>query len=517
MHQKLYICSSLLKGMKLFSTHQIRDIDRLTIHNEPVSSIDLMERAAVAIFRWFAGNAGADKRVVVFAGPGNNGGDGLALARMLVEAGYYVDVFLLEASSFSSDYQVNLNRLKNQGIVTPYSIKGEIDFPNIDCDSIIIDALFGSGLKKPLEGLAAHLIDFINGRNAKIISIDMPSGLFGEENLFLGDNPAIKASVTLTLQFPKLSFFFAEHDHFLGKWIILPIGLNQNAIDSTVTQYFYIDSSMASSMLKARTKFSHKGDYGHCLVIAGSKGMIGAAVLSSAACIKSGSGLVTVHVPQIGYPILQQSIPEVMVESDESECCFTSTNSLSGYSATAIGPGIGKAQATVEGFRRLLKEVKSPLVIDADGLNILAENQELIALIPPMTVITPHPGEFDRLFGKCVSGFNRLKKAIEKSAEHNIVIVSKGAFTQVVCPDGQVYFNSTGNSGMSTGGSGDVLTGVITSLLGQGYDPVSSSILGVYVHGLAGDIAAKEKGMNALTATDIVSYLGDAFNLIPNT
>ncbi len=503
--------------MKLFSTSQIRDIDRLTIENEPVSSINLMERASDSLFRWFASNISADKRVAIFAGPGNNGGDGLALARMLIESGYSIDVYLLSATSYSIDYQENLKRLKNQGIVIPHNIQTENDFPKIDSNSIIVDALFGSGLTKPLAGSAAHLVNFINGCNTKIISIDMPSGLFGEENPFPNNNSVIKSGITLTLQFPKLSFFFAENNQFIGKWIILPIGLSPDAINSTSTLYNYIDSSSVTPVIKMRGSFGHKGDYGHCLVIAGSIGMMGAAVLSSTSCIKSGSGLVTAHVPKIGYSILQQSIPEVMVEIDENDYCFTSISPLSKYSAIAIGSGIGKDQRSVDGFHKLFKEVKAPLIIDADGLNILAENPKLMELIPAMTVITPHPGEFDRLFGKCYSGFHRLKIAIDKSAKNNIIIVLKGAFTQIVCPDGRVYFNSTGNPGMATGGSGDVLTGVITSLLGQGYNPVDSSILGAYIHGMAGDLAADKKGVDGITASDIINYLSDAFNIISNS
>jgi len=503
--------------MKLFFTSQIRDIDRLTIEKEPVSSINLMERAADSMFRWFAGNVCADIRVVIFVGSGNNGGDGFALARMLIETGYSVEVYMLEASAYSIDCQVNFNRLRTQGVIHPRLIKGEAQFPIIDSGSLVVDALFGSGLTRPLAGIAAQLIDYINGCGAKIISIDMPSGLFGEENPFPNENPVARATITLTLQFPKLSFFFAENNQFVGKWIALPIGLYPDAINSTSTPYAYVDSSMVSSIIKIRSRFSHKGNYGHCLVIAGSEGMMGAAVLASTSCIRSGSGLVTAHVPKIGYSILQQSIPEVMVEIDESDSCFTSASSLLKYSAIAIGPGVGKDQISVEGFYKLLQEVEIPLVVDADGLNMLAENPKLMELVPAMTIITPHPGEFDRLFGKSDSTYQQLQLAIDKAARHNIVIVLKGAFTQVVCPNGQVYFNSTGNPGMATGGSGDVLTGIITSLLGQGYDSVSSSIMGVYVHGVAGDLAVVEKGVNALTASDIIFYLGEAFNITYST
>lgn len=501
--------------MKLFLTSQIRELDRLTIEMEPISSINLMERSAGALFQWFAENISSVQKVLVFAGPGNNGGDGLALARILIDSGYCVTVYLLESSTLSVDCQINLKRLKTQGVINPYTIKGEDDFPIIDCNSVIVDALFGSGLTRPLSGISATLVNFINNSSkSRIISIDMPSGLFGEENPFPNQNPIIKASTSLTLQFPKLSFFFAENNQYVSEFIVIPIGLNSDAINLTLTPYHYIISSSVTPFIKTRTRFSHKGNSGHCLIIAGSKGMMGAAVLASTACIKSGSGLVTAHVPEIGYSILQQSIPEVMVDVDSNNCCFSSISLVSKYSAIAIGPGLGASHVTVEGMVKLIKEVKSPIVIDADGLNILSANSDLLDLIPLGTIITPHPGEFDRLFGKSDSGYQRLKKAIEKAAKYRIFIVLKGANTQVVCPDGKVYFNSTGNPGMATGGSGDVLTGIITSLLGQGYNPELSSVLGVYLHGLAGDLAVEKKGVNSITASDIIYYLGDAFKLI---
>ncbi|NVO12209.1 MAG: NAD(P)H-hydrate dehydratase [Bacteroidales bacterium] len=499
--------------MKIFLTPQIRDIDRLTIEKEPISSINLMERAANAIFRWFAHNISAVNTIAIFAGPGNNGGDGLALARMLIETGYSVDIYTFESTNNSPDYLINLVRLKNQRIAIPTIIKDESNFPKINSNTIIVDALFGSGLTRPLSGLTSQLINYLNNCNTPIISIDIPSGLYGDENPSPNNNPAIKASVTLTLQFPKISFFFAENAKHVGDWKILPIGLNDDAIESMPTPYSYINGAMVSSMLKPRNRFDHKGTFGHCLIIAGSYGMMGASVLASTACIKSGSGLVTAHVPKIGYPILQQSIPEVMIEVDENDNHFSTIGSITKYSAIGIGPGIGKDRITANGLKNLLENVKNPLLIDADGLNILADNPEFINILPENTVVTPHPGEFDRLFGKSASGFQRLKLALDKAKQYGIIIVLKGAYTQIVCPDGNVYFNSTGNPGMATAGSGDVLTGIITSLLGQGYNPILSSIIGVYLHGLSGDLAMESKGSNALTASDIINYLGKAFQL----
>lgn len=500
--------------MKVFTTSQIRQIDRLTIETEPIPSIDLMERASSALLSWFVSNISATKKIYLFAGPGNNGGDGLALARMMIGVGYWVEVYILDAPSFSTDFQINLERLNSQGVVKYHLIKGKNDFPSIDGNSIIVDALFGSGLSRPLAGIAAMLIDFINESKSKIIAIDMPSGLLGEENPVPNNNPIIKADLTLTLQFPKFSFFFPENSQYVGDWHMLPIGLSIKAIDETESSYYFVDDLHITSILKKRNKFYHKGNFGHCLIVSGSYGMMGAAVLSSSACIKTGAGLVTAHIPKAGYEILQQSIPEVMANCDENDNSFSNVSLSSRYSSVGIGPGIGKSNLAVKGFSKLLKEINSPLVIDADGLNILSENRELMNHIPFMTIITPHPGEFDRLFGISDSGYNRLQIAIRESASRNIIIVLKGAHTQVICPNGKVFFNFTGNPGMATAGSGDVLTGIITSLLGQGYDPVSSAILGVYLHGLAGDLASQAKSQESLSASDIINYIGDAFKLI---
>ena len=500
--------------MKVFTTTQIRQIDRLTIETEPIPSIDLMERASGELLSWFVSNISSTRKIYLFAGPGNNGGDGLALARMMIEVGYWVEVYILDAPSFSTDFQINSGRLIAQGVAKSHLIKGKNDFPTIDQDSIIVDALFGSGLSRPLAGIAAMLIDFINDSKSKIIAIDMPSGLLGEENPVPNNNPIIRASVTLTLQFPKFSFFFPENNQYVGDWLILPIGLSVKAIDETPSPYYYVDESYIFSILRERNKFYHKGNFGHCLIVSGSFGMMGAAVLSSTACIKSGAGLVTAHIPKAGYEILQQSMPEVIVNCDENDSSFSGVSSLAKYSSVGIGPGIGRSHLAVKGMSKILKEIDSPLVIDADGLNILSENRDLMNLIPFMTIITPHPGEFDRMFGKSDSGYNRLQVAINESARRNIIIVLKGAYTQVICPNGKVFFNSTGNPGMATAGSGDVLTGIITSLLGQGYDPIASAILGVYIHGLAGDLASQAKSQESLSASDIINYIGDAYKLI---
>jgi NAD(P)H-hydrate epimerase len=497
--------------MKVFCCNQIKEIDRFTIEQEPIASIDLMERAALGLMRFFAVNYSSEHPIFIFSGTGNNGVDGVALARLLVSIGYDVKLFILYADSYSDDNRINIDRLIEQGVINPIFIKSINDITNIPRNAIIVDALFGSGLTRPLLGLAAEVVNFINSSECLVVSIDIPSGLFGEENPFPNTNPVINANRTLTLQFPKLSFFFADNFRNVGQWNIIDIGLHPQAISKTDTPYYYIDNNLLRSVLKPRLKYSHKGNFGHCLIVAGSKGMMGAAVLCARSCLRAGAGLVTVHIPKVGYSILQQSVPEAIFQVDDNDNFFSNAPFSSKFTSIGIGPGLGKDEVSITGFRNLIREAKNPIVIDADGLNILASSPDLLELIPENSILTPHIGEFSRLFGEQSSGRKRLNVAIAMAAKYRIIIVVKGAHTRIVCPDGKVFFNSTGNPGMATAGSGDVLTGIISSLLGQGYSAVSACIIGVFLHGLAGDIAAKRFGESSLTATDITNCIGEAY------
>lgn len=496
--------------MKVFPTKKVRELDAFTIEHEPISSINLMERAAYELFRWITSEVSVNEHVLVFAGPGNNGGDGLALARMLYSVGYNVDVYVLSAKSYSNDFTGNYNRLKGLG-VSVTELTSVKEFPKIDSNNILVDALFGSGLTRPLEGLAAQLVLYINNLGLKVISIDIPSGLFGDENPYPNTNQVVQATVTLTLQFPKLSFFFAENYKYTGKWKVLPIGLHPEGIKKVDTNYFYIDETEVLKRTKNRETFSHKGTYGHALIAAGSKGMVGAAVLASKAAVCAGAGLVTSVVPGCGYSILQVNVPEALCLADGTDNFLSENIAIGKCNAVCIGSGIGKEQKTLSVLQNLLSSATVPLVVDADALNLISQNKNLLDMIPNNSVITPHPGEFDRLFGEHNSGYERLVTAIKMAEKLGVVIVVKGAYTQVVLPSGQVYFNSTGNPGMATGGSGDVLSGIITSLLAQGYRLEDAAIVGVYVHGAAGDIAAAKLGYQALSAMDIINSLGAAF------
>jgi NAD(P)H-hydrate epimerase len=499
--------------MKLFRSDQIKQIDEYTIKEEPIESIDLMERAANQLLRWYVSRFDRSKRVFFFIGPGNNGGDGLALARLLDAHGYDCRVYYINfTEKTSDDWKKNLIRLETETSLRVNFLKSGDQFPIIPTGDIIIDAIFGSGLSRPAEGLAGEVISIINQFRAIIISIDIPSGLFGEDNSLNNYEFVIRASYTLSFQFPKISFLFAENAAYLGEWFILPIGLSENAIRNIDSSFHLTENKDLISFLKKRKKFDHKGVYGHGLLVSGSLGRMGAAVLGASAALRTGIGLITCHVPGCGVVIVQSSVREAMVEIDENDKCVSEIGSTDIYSAVGIGPGVGTQPESQNALHQLLITCKKPLVIDADGLNILSLNKEWLSLIPPGTVLTPHPKEFERIAGKSENSYQRLVRQIELSIKLKCVIVLKGAYTSVTTPDGMVFFNSTGNPGMATAGSGDVLTGIVLSLLSQGYKPEEAAVLGVYLHGLAGDLAAEDSSFESIIASDIINYTGRAFN-----
>lgn len=498
--------------MKIFTNKQIAEIDQLTIQLESIFSIDLMERASQQVTHWIIQNISTDLTFYVFAGPGNNGGDALAIARQLADKNCTCTVYIASfGHELKGDPATNLQRLKEQNKVLITLIDNEESIPEIPADAIIIDGLFGSGLNKPLNKLAAKLVNKINQSKATVISIDIPSGLFGEDNSSNELAAIVRAKFTLTFQFPKLSFFFPENAGFIGYWEVLPIGLHPEAILQTESNYYSLAKTYISGILKKREKFSHKGTYGHALLIAGSYGKMGAAVLSSKACLRAGVGLLTSHVPQSGYQIIQNSVPEAMVSIDQSNEVFSQLSDLSRYSAIGTGPGLGKKQETQLALKKLLQAKPEKLVLDADALNILAENQDWYELFPENTILTPHPKEFERLAGASDNSYQRLQKQIQFSKQYKLIVVCKGSHTCITLPDGSAFFNNTGNPGMATAGSGDVLTGIILGLLAQKYSPEEAALMGVYIHGLSGDLAAKKLGQNALIAGDLIENLGTAF------
>jgi NAD(P)H-hydrate epimerase len=500
--------------MKILSIDKIREADLFTIQNEPIAGIDLMERAANACFYWLITNIPNHKKIRVICGTGNNGGDGLAIARLMALKGYSTEVFLVGApGKLSHDCRINYDRLVEMTSVRCKVIKEKDHLPDFDAgEDIVIDALFGSGLTRPVTGFLAGVIRHINDQRSITISIDVPSGLFCDETVAVSpDTAIIHADHTLTFSPPKLAFFFPENDQYVGNWHVLDIGIMQEFIDNTETRYNYITGPDCKKILKKRNKFSHKGTFGHAYLICGSKGKMGAAVLAAKACLRSGPGLVTVHVPRSGNTILQTEVPEAMLDIDADEEIFSGISDLSAYSSIAIGPGIGMADATRRTLKLLIQNSDIPLILDADAINILGENKTWIPFVPKGSIFTPHPKEFERLVGKSSNNFERNKIQREFSIKHGVYIVLKGANTAITTPEGNCWFNTTGNPGMATGGSGDVLTGILAGIKAQGYSLLETCLLGIYIHGLAGDFAAKELGQEALIAGDIVQHMGNSF------
>ncbi|MCE7039764.1 NAD(P)H-hydrate dehydratase [Dyadobacter sp. CY312] len=492
--------------MKIFNTEQIRQADAFTIANEPISSINLMERASTAFVRWFCDQFVHTRPIAIFCGKGNNGGDGLAIARLLCERSYQVKVFIIEHSANASvDFQSNLTKLKNH--TTPTHVYKIKDLPHLPANTIVIDAILGSGLSRPATEILAEVIDALNKTRNKIISVDIASGLYADK-LNGKDDVIIKPQCTVSFQFPKLAFLLPQNADFVGNWHVVDIGIHPEFINNTDTPYHFTDQITAEKLITPRRKFSHKGTFGHALILAGSYGKIGAAVLSGKACLRSGVGLLTMHIPACGYDIMQIAIPEAMATVDSGLKHLTELPDVETYSAIGIGPGLSQEKPTVLLLEKLIKTAKASLVIDADALNLLAQNQHLLSILPKETILTPHQKEFQRLAGESSDEFARLELARDFAKKYQVIICLKGANTAVILSNGDVHFNSTGNAGMATGGTGDVLTGIITALLAQGYSPEHAATLGVYQHGLAGDRAVGKRGMSAMIASDVIDNLG---------
>ncbi|MCF8338305.1 MAG: NAD(P)H-hydrate dehydratase [Bacteroidales bacterium] len=499
--------------IKILPVNKIKEADQYTIENEPIASIDLMERASKRIAEWIELNIKTDRRINIVSGPGNNGGDGLALARKLSDQDYDVNVFLLNPKgTLSEDNKKNYDRLKGYKDVILTEIKEQNDIPGIKSEEVYIDAIFGSGLDRKVTGLMADVINQLNDSSADVISIDAPSGLFIDRSNAENKGAIMKATHTLTFQFPKLAFMFSDNSVYTGSWETIPIDLHPDFIQQVETNHFFLESADIKKVIKGRKKFSHKGNFGHALLIAGKYSSMGAAVLAARSCLRTGAGLLTSHVPGWGYNIIQNTVPEALTSIDESNKSFTEVPELSHYQAIGIGPGIGTAKETQDALKLLIQNASLPILFDADALNILGENKTWISFVPKNSIFTPHPKEFERIAGKSSDAFERLEQQRQFSIKYGVYVILKGAHTSISCPDGTVYFNSTGNPGMATAGSGDVLTGIILGLISQNYTPRDACIIGVYLHGLAGDNAALEQGWESLIASDIISHLGKAYN-----
>ncbi len=499
--------------MKIFTAAQLHELDKYTIEHEPVKGIDLMERAAKALTAAIKEEWAANTPMVVFAGPGNNGGDALAVARMLADAGYKVSVYLFNIhDKLSDDCAANRDRLVEQRKVQFTEVSLSFDPPALDSGTVVVDGLFGSGLNKTLMGGFASLVKYINQSPCQVVSIDLPSGLMCEDNTYNVHANIIQANLTLTLQQKKLSMLFADCQRFIGRLKVIDIRLSPEYIMQTETKCRILEENDVAALLRRRPDFANKGTMGHSLIVAGSYGMAGAAVLATKACLRAGAGKVTVHTPGRNYDVLQISVPEAVLQLDKDDYEFSESVTCDGYDALGIGPGLGQSESTAVALIGQISRAKCPVVADADAVNILASHQAWMQQLPSGIILTPHPKEFDRLLGSpSASSYDRLMSARQMAARIHGYIVLKGHYSALCLPDGAVLFNPTGNSGMATAGSGDVLTGIITALLARGYGQLDACALGMYLHGLAGDLAVRDLGKESLVASDIINYLPKAF------
>lgn len=497
---------------KILSAKQMYEADAATVKNNDIEYLDLMEHVGVLCFNWIhARLKGSPVTIQIFCGTGNNGGDGLVIARHLHQYGYHVKTHILNCGNKRTDLFIkNYERLKEIG-VWPEMITCEPEFPEVSENDMVIDAIFGLGLSRPPEGLLKEAIQFINSTNAFVLSIDFPSGLYADKPVTDKD-AVIRAYHTLTFQTPKLAFLLPDNREFIKDWSVLDIGLDQKYLENAKTDYYLMEKTDVKGIHLPRNKFAHKGNFGHSLLIGGSKGKIGAVTLASKAAVKIGSGLVSALIPTCGYTVLQTAVPEAMTETT-GEDTITEFKYTPDATVIGVGMGLGQDKSTEQGFIDFIKTNKKPLLIDADGLNILAKNKNLLEHLPENTVLTPHPKEFERLVGKWKNDYQKLRKLLKFSAKYKVVVVLKGAYTATAYEEG-IYFNGMANPALATGGTGDVLSGIITGLIAQNYHPFSAALLGVYLHSSTADMAMADMPQETFSASDVIAYLPKAFKTL---
>ncbi|MXV38417.1 NAD(P)H-hydrate dehydratase [Flavobacteriaceae bacterium Ap0902] len=502
--------------MKIISATQSKSLDQETMKSEPITSIDLMERAGHLLYEKIYEKFGLDKTYIILCGNGNNGGDGLVIARKLYESDCKVLVFIDKDTTHKSPENLqNLKRLKNLNIKT-FDFSELKEVSENHSNLVTIDALFGIGLNRPLEQPWAERISEINEIVGEKVAIDLPSGLMADD-MMADSNKIFRSDITYTIGQPKLSFFLPETGNFIGNIEVIDIQQNQYYLEKLDSNYFYVDQFLVQKIYKPRKRFSHKGTYGHALIIAGSYGKIGASVLTTKVTLKAGAGLVTSYIPRCGYEIMQSSVPEAMCLTDKDENYISSFPNIENYKSIGIGPGLGTDAITKNAFYQWLKNSdfhNKSLVLDADALNLMSQDKSLLQYLSQNAILTPHPKEFERLVGSSKNSLDRLKLAQDFAHQNQMIIVLKDAVTVIISPDAKVYFNSTGNAALATGGSGDTLTGIITGLLSQGYSSIQACQLGVWLHGKSADLALTNESMESFIASQITDYLSTAFKSI---
>ncbi len=498
--------------MKIYSRKQIYEADKVTVAKEGIPSINLMERAGGYIYEWVHQRLqGGKVPIKVFCGIGNNGGDGMVLARYLIENNYNVTTYVVNYNDKRvPDFMEAYDRLKGATKNWPVMLTEDSELPVMTSQDIIIDAIFGIGLNRTPQDWLKKLFSAINASQAYTLSIDIPSGMYMDRSPEEGD-VMITPRFTLSFQAPKLPFFLPATGPQAGMWDVLDIGLDPEYLATTPTDVELIGKQEIQQMYRPRPEYSHKGMFGHSLIIGGSYGKMGAVVLATKAAMRAGSGLVTGYVPQFGVPILQSAAPEVMAETDNfNGKVFEEIDFQTKANAIGIGPGMGTDAKTVVAFKKFLENQKTPIVIDADAINMLSQNPELLAELPSLSILTPHFEELYGLIGEWKDDFDRIEKTAKFAKKYDIIVVMKGANT-ITTYDMRLFINDSGNPGLATAGTGDVLTGIITGLLAQAYHPMEATLMGIYFHGTAADIAVNQYGIESLMASDVIQFLGRAF------
>lgn len=507
--------------MKILDSERLHELDRMTMQREGISASDLIGRVARQAANEIQSRWQPSTPTVIFAGPGNNGADALALATELTQRGFRPTVYLFNigGNKLSPDCRAQRDmaaaRIGADHIV---EVTGTtFSTPHLDSQCLVVDGLFGSGLRDPLMGGFMALVRYINESGAKVVSLDMPSGLFCLWNNNTLTRNVVHADITLAVGTPRLPFMLSDYSECVGRWQLMDIGLSADALRELPTEFHYVEGSEIRGNLRRRPDFCSKDNFGCVTLVAGSYGMMGAAVLASRACLRAGAGRVTVHAPQCGYEILQTAVPEAMFDADRQRLVIGDITPPADNRIMAVGPGIGTNDTTIDALETLIKQAHRPLILDADALNCLARRPMLLDHLPVLSLLTPHAREFDRIFEPQPSDEARLIKAIEVSRRHNILILLKGHYSALVRPDGRVYFNSSGTPALATPGSGDVLTGIIAAFMAQGHKPEVSAIIASYIHGLAGQLAQRSQGTYSVTASDIVDHIGPAILSVINS
>lgn len=502
--------------MKIFTNNEIRRIDAYTIEKEGVSAMELIERVADGVVAEITSRWRTSKPVVVFAGRGNNGADALAVTRLLAGQGFTCKVYLFNigGNSLSEECKAYRDMIVSEGVIDMTEVVDSFNLPDLNSGMLIIDGLFGSGLREPLKSGYAYLVQRINEANATVVSIDIPSGLAGDWNPALIARDVIHATLTLAVQFPRLAFFIPDNVDLVGEWKVLDIGLSEQAVANTPAVFYLVEDVDVYRALRRRPLFASKADFGNAIIYAGSYGMMGAAVMAARGCLRGGVGKLTIESPKCGYSVIQSSVPEALYSHNAGDIYIERVQPVHNYDAVAIGPGIGTHEMTVRALEEFLSSAKTPVILDADVLNCIATKPSMLNLIPVLSILTPHAAEFDRLFGQQRDSESRLRKAMEMARYYNVIIVLKGHYTAIVRPDGKIYFNSSGTSAMATPGSGDVLTGLITAFIAQNYKPEIASLAAVFIHGLAGEMAEETHGQYGVMASDIADNVGRAIKAI---